>query len=580
MNTKAIRCAECRFAFKPEDVVSVKEISCPICGTAVPTSQKTSSRPVAETKPASKQLVVPSAKKRPRVEPLPPPPKPDEACIQRTTFNHGLFLIFGGLALLLLSGVGLAAFVWSSAQPRSLANADVRQDDAAAPPISASTMTPATLTVPPQNTQQQTNASNDRPVTPAALTPPRHQPPPAPNPIRPSQPPQQKKRIAPELDKRVHAAIDKGVRFLRQAAETDKYTREMALVGWTLLECGVPANDPLIQRITQVLRSAAPGEVRTYESSLMILFFDRLGDDRDQNLIRKLALRLVCGQLPTGDWSYANHTQLTRSHEEVLIEYLKSVTYVPRNEAPKQKVALPPELNHIAVLQVREKGPQGDMIMRNVFGPGGIIIVGNGSKVYISDNSNTQFALLGLWVAYRRGIPLQPVLALAGKFFRSTQHQNGSWGYRANLPQVRVDSMTCAGLFGLAVDQSVQGPAEKRQQQKDEAIEKAFQFISKRIGQAPPRGKLVGASTWGDLYYLWSLERVAMIYDLDTIGGKDWYTWAANILLDAQYPDGYWKDAFGPIIDTCFALLVLKRVNVAEDLTTNLKTIIDIKGSR
>ena len=28
-----------------------------------------------------------------------------------------------------------------------------------------------------------------------------------------------------------------------------------------------------------------------------------------------------------------------------------------------------------------------------------------------------------------------------------------------------------------------------------------------------------------EMYFLWSVERVAMLYDLKTIGGRDWYAW-------------------------------------------------------
>src|SRR5262249_7646553 len=76
----------------------------------------------------------------------------------------------------------------------------------------------------------------------------------------------------------------------------------------------------------------------------------------------------------------------------------------------------------------------------------------------------------------------------------------------------------------------------------------------------------------GRVYYLmWSLERVAVAYDLKTIGHKDWYAWGAEILVASQGADGSWEGEHGAPVDTCFALLFLKRTNLAQDLTSSLK---------
>jgi hypothetical protein len=65
---------------------------------------------------------------------------------------------------------------------------------------------------------------------------------------------------------------------------------------------------------------------------------------------------------------------------------------------------------------------------------------------------------------------------------------------------------------------------------------------------------------------------MAVLFDLPRLGGKDWYKWGAEILLKNQLPDGSWRGAYaqgGP--DTCFALLFLKRANLAADLTDRIK---------
>jgi hypothetical protein len=80
----------------------------------------------------------------------------------------------------------------------------------------------------------------------------------------------------------------------------------------------------------------------------------------------------------------------------------------------------------------------------------------------------------------------------------------------------------------------------------------------------------IGMGGW-IYYYFWSVERVAVAYGLSTIGGKDWYAWGAEILVARQALDGSWTAQGGDTADTCFALLFLKRANLAPDLSAMLK---------
>ena len=84
-----------------------------------------------------------------------------------------------------------------------------------------------------------------------------------------------------------------------------------------------------------------------------------------------------------------------------------------------------------------------------------------------------------------------------------------------------------------------------------------------------------GSLAMQNLYFLWTVERVAMLYDLQTIGGKDWYGWGAQILVHHQAANGAWHNSHypgaNPPVNTCFALLFLRRSNLVQDLTNNLR---------
>ena len=85
-------------------------------------------------------------------------------------------------------------------------------------------------------------------------------------------------------------------------------------------------------------------------------------------------------------------------------------------------------------------------------------------------------------------------------------------------------------------------------------------------------------------YFLWSVERVCVLLDLNTLAKRNWYDWGAEILLSNQRAEGYWDDSrysgsypgHNPVTDTCFALLFLKRANLAPDLSDNLRLYIPV----
>ena len=67
------------------------------------------------------------------------------------------------------------------------------------------------------------------------------------------------------------------------------------------------------------------------------------------------------------------------------------------------------------------------------------------------DNSNTQYALLGLHAAREAGVPVEPqVWALARAYWEQSQKRDGSWTYTPDSPTA-TSSMTCAGVSSLII---------------------------------------------------------------------------------------------------------------------------------
>jgi hypothetical protein len=242
------------------------------------------------------------------------------------------------------------------------------------------------------------------------------------------------------------------------------------------------------------------------------------------------------------------------------------------------------------------------------------------------DNSINQFVMLALWTARRHELKTDSALLRIEQRYREVQNKDGSWSYIKGDEKLK-DATTCAGLIGLAVGQAIkaEGDKDKAKAKKgrnilkdDKEIARGVDYLSRAVGRtkniAPDlrtkrhkdtdemlrlikdyfyakdqderkaigkdlakldqpdqlKGTLFSADAWGDLYFLWSVERVAVVYDLKKIGEKDWYEWGRELILKFQNKDGSWQDRFPGIPDTCFALLFLKRANVVKDLTNKL----------
>ncbi len=446
------------------------------------------------------------------------------------------------------------------------------------------------------------NASaNNFPVDPPPNDPPTEPPPAPPEPPTVS--------LSDEERAKVRTAIEAGVRYLRERQRPDgRWPHDQHPVGYaalpalTLLECGAPADDPAVLKAADFVRKAAPRLSATYELGLSVLFLDRLGDPNDRKRIRQLALRLIAGQQADGGWTYhcpvlkdGDNDLLLTLLEKTRPTTLKDLGYPTRRYDPEDEDSPPAPSPGPGGAAVPD-GPGADgslplpqdlpRALRNLTAlrP---LPKGDAKLPFIgSDNSNTQFAVLALWAAGRHDVPMERTLALLVRRFHTTQNEDGSWSYQPTGQHSRASpSMTCVGLLGLAVGHGLRAnltaPADRAAGAQDRAIQDGLRELGRHVGTpgqgrkgAPPGKRL-------DLYYLWSVERVAMLYNLSTVGEKDWYAWGAGLLVEAQQPDGHWHGrgyhGSTETIDTCLALLFLKRANLAQDLTKKLRLMIKVR---
>jgi hypothetical protein len=180
------------------------------------------------------------------------------------------------------------------------------------------------------------------------------------------------------------------------------------------------------------------------------------------------------------------------------------------------------------------------------------------------DNSNTQFALLGLRAAQNvkndqtcpdLDIPREVWLRALAHFVNS--QISGGWGYRTE-PSV-VETMTVAGIGGMIICiSSLADHPPTSLIMKTSEIAQALAVVEEMYPKQT-------ANRFLDGYMLFSLERTCMLGGITTIGSHDWYKDGITMLLRRQNSDGYFCGR-GPCSDnavqTCFALLFLKKVYV------------------
>jgi hypothetical protein len=148
--------------------------------------------------------------------------------------------------------------------------------------------------------------------------------------------------------------------------------------------------------------------------------------------------------------------------------------------------------------------------------------------------------------------------------------------------------MTCVGLLGLAIGRGLRLstlPGSPPDGKEDPRIMTGLSALYSKIGV--PTGqwdKPVPMRDYReDIYFLWSVERVCMLFDLPTLGDKEWYRWGAEVLVTNQVDTGEFKAVrwheekvktargfYGPILKTAFALLFLKHSHPMKDLTPKL----------
>lgn len=324
------------------------------------------------------------------------------------------------------------------------------------------------------------------------------------------------------------AAIERGLAFLlarqnrdgswdaqmheRNVPHHDYRNGPTALVLYTLLKCKLRRDHPAIQRALAYLTTATPE--RTYALSVQLQALAALEDERLLPRIQELTKRLLDARVERkGGWEYPGFT------------------------------------------------------------PGMV------------DLSNTQYAALGLRAAASAGVkvplavwsglaqcalefqekPYAVEVAQAAGETGTGKREIAGFAYKTDRSSAPSASMTAAGIATLTI--ATQGLGKQIDADLARRAERAraqgLAWLATHWSVSENAG---GDSVWL-YYYLYGLERIAALLELEHIGGHGWYSEGATQLLKLQKGDGSWSRDFDTAWppqpfsngNTCFALLFLTR---------------------
>jgi hypothetical protein len=210
-----------------------------------------------------------------------------------------------------------------------------------------------------------------------------------------------------------------------------------------------------------------------------------------------------------------------------------------------------------------------DWLVQAAIKPNATFVGWNYGRFGAGDNSNTQYALLGLHDGRQAGAKVDPqVWKTIRDYYVRTQSREGGWGYALQEANGPTLTMTTAGLCGLLIagmelnDRREVIRADGSalhcgRYAENEPITRAHAWIGRRDR------KQLFQDRKATFYNLYGIERAGRLTGLRFLGNYDWYREGCGHIVEVQNKaEGSWAPGgldTNKVIATSFALLFLSK---------------------
>lgn len=338
--------------------------------------------------------------------------------------------------------------------------------------------------------------------------------------------------------KTLEDAVRGGMAYIKsKSALFAKESKNDELLLWTCYQGGLGENEPEFKAALKTILEKKLE--KTYNVALMAMLLEDMDRVKYQQRLAQCAQFLLDNQCANGQWAYGEPSLFVES------------------------IQLPP-------LRPKEKSRKVQVVKKRDGPPAG-------------DNSNSMYAMLGLRACHDAGILLPTAsVELAAKWWRDTQTkiskpgavpaEGWCYGKHEHKP---YGSMTAGGVGSLVICDYILN----RDWKKDREVSLGMEWLARNFSVAYNPGPYEHAgmeenSQHQVYYYMYALERAAILFGTEKIGEHFWFARASDALVAAQRPDGSWKSAAAgnELNDTCFAILTLRKATRAlVDVATKAK---------
>jgi hypothetical protein len=397
-----------------------------------------------------------------------------------------------------------------------------------------------------------------------------------------------------EVDQqKVDKAIEQGIAYLKKNnsahlnkfnhASTSMQNRELVLL--TYAHADVPESDPAFKELFDSM--LADKLEATYCVSLQAMILEEVQRVKYQNRIAQCAQFLVDNQSPGGMWGYGSPS----IYVEDIPTTVEKKEVASGGGSVKKFDSLPPP-----GVKVKPEVKNKKRIEKKRDGQG-------------HDNSNSQYAALGMRACHDAGIIFQEsVIEKAVAWWKKTQKDEKvpeeplieggvagpdkpvrgggtvaqtiggkaapqGWCYEDHGGHKAYGSMTAGAVGALSIYSYIKDNdgGKKRSWKRDKDIHEGLVWLAKNFSvtynPGPyEHGNMEENSKHQYYYFLYGLERAGMLYGTEIMGQHKWYPAGAKQLCADQKGDGSWG---GGTVDTCFAILFLKRATRPLDVATH-----------